>query len=240
LFKRTLEQFVTQEVAPLLVYLGIPAIPFTGLRDGATMDAGNWIALLLGLGALTINALNAYAQWPGRSEDGKRAPNHSVLLIALLSSVVLGAVGYDIYDRRHQVHRENVLSWGAAGDNYHMAVATHDVQAAANHRLMLIIRPNLMGTDPMTDTNIAKSGLFTIAGPVVVLALPTATPLRMAINQVNLMDFDAILLPIGIGPERIRSLADVVDLGGSIFQTRATSVMAGAPIDPSNQSAQAK
>src|ERR1700688_10965 len=122
-----------------------------------------------------------------------------------------------------------------------MAVATRDIQGAAKtHRLMLITRPNLMGADPMTDTNIAKSGLFTIAGSVVVLALPTMTPLRMAANQVNLVDFNTVLLPIGVGPERIRSLADVVDLGGSIFQTRATSVMAGAPIDPSNQSTPVK
>jgi hypothetical protein len=164
-----------------------------------------------------------------------------MLSIALLSAVVVGAVGYDIYDRHHQVHRESILSWGAAGDNYHMAVATHEIQGAAKtHRLMLIIRPNLMGTDPMTDTNIGKSGLFTIAGSVVVLALPTMTPLRMAPNQENFMDFNAVLLPIGVGPERIRSLADVVDLGGSIFQSRATSVRAGAPIDPSNQSTPVK
>jgi hypothetical protein len=92
-----------------------------------------------------------------------------------------------------------------------------------------------MGADPMTDTNIAKSNLFTIAGPVVVLAIPLTTPLKMAINQVNLMEFNAVLVPIGIGPERIKSLADVVDLGGRVFQARGTSVMAGAPIDTPNQ-----
>jgi hypothetical protein len=153
-----------------------------------------------------------------------------MLSIALLSAIVVGAVGYDIYDRHHQIHRESILSWGAAGDNYHMAVATHDIQAAAKtHRLMLILRPNLMGSDPMTDTNIAKSGLFTIAGPVVVLAIPLTTPLRMAANQVNLMDFNAVLLPIGVGPERIKSLADVLDLGGSVFQSRATIRDGGCP-----------
>ena len=74
------------------------------------MDAGNWITLLLGVGALTLTALNTYAQWPRRSEDGKQTLSRSMLSIALLSAVVVGAVGYDIYDRHHQVHRESILS----------------------------------------------------------------------------------------------------------------------------------
>jgi hypothetical protein len=88
----------------------------------------------------------------------------------------------------------------------------------------------------MTDNNIGKSGLFTISGPAVAIALPTSTPLRMAPSQVNLMEYNAVLRPVGIGPERILSLRDVTDLGGRVFQSRASSVMTGPPLnEPQNQ-----
>jgi hypothetical protein len=197
------------------------------------MDAGNWITLLLGLGTLGLGAGNLYAQWPRRTEKETSAKSiRPTLFMIVLTVIVVGSVGYDIYDRRNQVHRESVVSWGAAGDNYHMAVVTQGLEEfAKTHRMMLILRPSLMGIDPATDTNIAKSTLYTISGSVVVLAVPAATPLKMVPNQLNFMDFNAVLLPIGIGPERIRSLADVTDLGGKVYQTRATSVMAGPPVD---------
>jgi hypothetical protein len=198
------------------------------------MDAGNWITLLLGIGTLTLGAANAYAQWPRLTQDGKQSANQPVILMALLSVIVVGTVGYDIYDRHHQVYHDSVISWGAAGDNYHMIVTTLDLQdLTKTHRMMMIIRPSIMGADPMTDTNIAKSGLFTISGPAVALAIPVSTPLRMVPNQLNFMEYNAVLIPNGVGSDRIRSLADVVDLGGKIFQTRGSSVMAGSPIDAS-------
>lgn len=52
-------------------------------------------------------------------------------------------------------------------------------------------------------------------------------------NQVNCMEHNAVLLPVGVGPEPIRMLADVVDLGGAVF---ASSVIAGAPINSAPQS----
>ncbi len=198
------------------------------------MDAGNWITLLLGIGTLTLGAANAYAQWPRRTQDRKQSANRPVILMALLSAIVVGAVGYDIYDRHHQVYRDNVISWGAAGDNYHMVVATHDLQdLTKTHRMMMIVRPNIMGPDPMTDTNIAKSGLFTISGSAVTLAVPASSPLRMVPNQLNFMEYNAVLIPVGVGSDRIRSLADVLDLGGKLFERRGSSVMAGSPIDSS-------
>jgi hypothetical protein len=205
------------------------------------MDAGNWITLLLGMGTLTLGAATTYAQWPRRIGSGKRSSSRPAVLIACLSAVVVGAVAYDIYDRRHRTHLESVLSWGGVGDKYHMIVSTHDLQGLAKtQRMMLIMRPVLLGADPMTDTNIAKSGLFTIAGPAITLAVPSNTPLRMVPNQPNLIDYNAVLLPIGVGPERIRTLADVVDLGGAVYATRATSVMAGPAIDTANPSPPAK
>lgn len=197
------------------------------------MDAGNWITLILGLGTLGLGLANAYAQWPRGTVTGSPTKiNRAVVLMAALTAIVVGAVGYDVYDRNHQVQRDSVVSWGAAGTAFHMAVTTHDLQnAAKTQRMMLILRPVLMGSDPMTDTNIAKSGLFTISGPTVVLAISSLPPLLMAADQMNFMEFNAVLLPVGVGPERIRSLADVLDLGGRIYQTRATSVMAGAPLD---------
>jgi hypothetical protein len=60
------------------------------------------------------------------------------------------------------------------------------------------------------------------------------TPLRRVPNQLNLIDYNVVLLPVGIAPERIRTLADVVDLGGAIYATRAASVMAGPASDIAN------
>jgi hypothetical protein len=151
--------------------------------------------------------------------------------MVVLTAVVVGAIGYDIYDRHHQIHSENVLAWGGLGDNYYMTVATREFQdQAKTTRLMLIVRPAIMGADPMTDANIGKSNLYTISGPVVTLTVPTSTPLRMVPLQPNMMDYNAVLLPLGVGPERIRTLGDVVDLGGKILEGRATSVMAGPPV----------
>jgi hypothetical protein len=196
------------------------------------MDAGNWVTLLLGIGTLTLGAFNAYSQWPQKAGDASAQPNRPLILMALLSAVVVGAVGYDVYDRHHQVHREDVLSWGGVGDSYYMILATHSLlDQAKAMRLMLIVRPNILGTDRMTDTNMGKSGLFTISDPTVALALPTNTPLRMVPNQLNFLEYNAVLLPLGVGPDRVRTLADVVDLGGKIFETRASSVMAGPPMD---------
>jgi hypothetical protein len=197
------------------------------------MDAGNWIALLLGVGTLMLGAVNSYVQWPHKTGDTPQPTSHrSLILMAMLSAVVVGAVSYDIYDRHHQLHRENVPSWGGIGENYHMIVATHELQdQTKTMRLMLIVRPSLLGADPMADTNIGKSGSFTISGASVALAVPANTPLRMVPNQLNVLEYDAVLLPLGIGPDRVRTLADVIDLGGKIFETRGTSVMAGPPLD---------
>ncbi|WP_315711646.1 MULTISPECIES: hypothetical protein [unclassified Bradyrhizobium] len=99
--------------------------------------------------------------------------------------------------------------------------------------MMLIIRPNLMGADPMTDTNIGKSALFTIAGPVVTLALPGRIPLQMVPNQINMMEFYAVRVPVGVTVDRIRSVGDVIDLGGTIVLRSGAAIMAGAPTDQS-------
>jgi hypothetical protein len=206
------------------------------------MDAGNWITLVLGLGTLALGAASAYAQWPRRTDGSNpTSSNRVVALMLVLSVIVVGSVAYDIYDRHHQVHHDTVISWGGAGTNYHMVVATHELQdVAKTQRMMMVVRPNLMGIDPLTDTNIGKSGLYTITGPAVTLVVPTNTPLRMVVNQPNIMEYIAVLLPVGIGPERIRTLADVIDLGGRIYQTRGSSVMAGSPIDPSTLPVPAK
>jgi hypothetical protein len=103
------------------------------------MDAGNWIALLLGLGTLALGAVNTYAQWPRKAKRFRAQSARPVIIMGVLSAVVVAAVGYDIYDRHNQSRRENILSWGAAGDNYHMVVATHELQGLEkSHRLMLI------------------------------------------------------------------------------------------------------
>jgi hypothetical protein len=193
------------------------------------MDAGNWIALLLGVGTLVLGAFNTYAQWPHK--EAKTQFKNPVIWNAILCAVVVIAVGYDIYDRSRQRHIENVLAWGGLGESYYMTIATHELQGSAKTmRLMLVVRPAILGVDPMTDGNIGKSGLYTIAGANVTLAVPMNTPLRMVPQSLNLMDYNAVLLPLGTGPERIRTLADVLDLGGKIFEARATSVMAGPAI----------
>jgi hypothetical protein len=199
------------------------------------MDAGNWIALVLGLGTLILGGLNTYAQWHTKSKTS--SPRAPVISMVALTAIVIGAVGYDIYDRHHQVRSERVLSWGGAGTDYHMTVSTRELQdKAKSMRLMLIVRPVILGADPVTDVNIGKSGLYTIAGPVVTLTVPMSTPLRMIPLQPNLMEYNIVLLPVGIGPERIRTLADVTDLGGSVFEGRGTSVMAGpALLDPASK-----
>lgn len=187
---------------------------------------------MLGLGTLALGAVNTYSQWPRKARRGPSQSARPVIIMGVLSAVVVAAVGYDIYDRRTQVQRDAILGWGAAGDNYHMTVDTHELQGLEkSHRLMLLVRPQLIGTDRITDTNIGKSGLFTISGAAVTIALPANVPLRMVPNQVNFMEYNAVLLPVGIGPERISSLRDVTDLGGKVFQSRGSSVMAGAALN---------
>ncbi len=198
------------------------------------MDTRDWIVGISSLGALAVSALKLYADWHKETEEGKVSRVSPLLIVCGLVIIVLSVVGYDIYDRRHPLVGPSLVSWGGDLNAYHMTVTTQGLlEYSKTHRLMLIIRPNLMGADPMTDTNIGKSALFTIAGPVVTLALPGRIPLQMVPNQINMMEFYAVRVPVGVTVDRIRSVGDVIDLGGTIVLRSGAAIMAGAPTDQS-------
>nr|WP_157872583.1 hypothetical protein [Bradyrhizobium sp. ORS 278] len=186
------------------------------------------------LGALVVSALKLYADWPKKTEEGKVSRVSPLVVVCALAAVVLSVVGYDIYDRRQITAGPSLVSWGGDPNAFHMTVTTQGLQEyAKTHRLLLIVRPNLIGVDPMTDMNIGKSPLFTIAGPVVTLAIPGRVPLHMVPNQVNMLDFYAARVPVGVTADRIHSVGDIADLGGAIVLRAGAGIMAGPPVDQS-------
>ena len=154
---------------------------------------------------------------------------HPTLIIALFMLLTWAAVAFDYVDRHYlsvPQPEDYIQEYGVKGvDNvvsYIIKVNTKQLlQYSEAYKLAFVIRVPYADRDRMTDTAIEKSGLYTITGSTIILAHPSSSILRFAINQVNPIEYTLILLPSKLTIEQISSLGDVEHIGGRILATSA-------------------
>ena len=94
---------------------------------------------------------------------------------------------------------------------------------------MLIVRAAFIDIDRISDLKIEKSGAYSIPSERLSMALVSTGKMKLAANLPNIVEWDVVLLPSQIPPDKITSLGDVTSLGGKILAVRSAQVMGGAP-----------
>jgi hypothetical protein len=85
-----------------------------------------------------------------------------------------------------------------------------------NYKLMLIVGTPDPYVDTLADSNIEHSATYNITGERLTLAIRTSEKLRARAFSVSrgLINMAAVVLPEKISPEQIKTLSDVILLGG--------------------------
>ncbi len=199
--------------------------------------------LVLGLAAIqTIYAALTYhrdraatvqANPPGKATAFRFRP----LVLIGFTILTWSAVALDLYARQSmpQISQTGLVqSYGHQPPKaYYMNINSSQLRNHSNEsKLMLIVRAVFADVDRMTDQRIEKSTPYTIVGDQRTMALVTSSRMILAANAPNLVEYNAILLPSNISPERITTLADVERVGGKILVTQGQTVIGGPPDEP--------
>jgi len=149
-----------------------------------------------------------------------------MLALAILVVLAWVAAGTDYYDRHYgsTANAELIGEYGWSVQNalYMTADGSKLSDYADKYKLLFIARTSFSNVDRMTDPLIAKSISYTITpGPIALSIL--APKLRANVGQMNMVEFDLVVLPNQFSPDQISTLADVQRLGGKILETRGKS-----------------
>jgi hypothetical protein len=151
-----------------------------------------------------------------QSDPAKR-PRRPLFIIGTFMLLTWGAVAFD-YLTRPEVPEADMVSYGIdPGNHFHAIVQFRAWENYKNFKGTLLANTIFANRDRVTDTWLAKSGLYTIDGPILVLAFVGQQGMHVAVNSKNSIEYDFVVLPPEIGPEQIRMLSDVPRLGGKIL-----------------------
>jgi multidrug transporter EmrE-like cation transporter len=131
-----------------------------------------------------------------------------------------------------------LTGWGISGNSIFAAIETDAlINYEKTSRLMFISRVADHTIDGKLDKGIVKSGAFGIRGGA--LQIQAAMPddfMKHAISASGgWLEFHVVMVPKGIQPEKIASLADVDNVGGRDLESRG--YMIPAPLVPVAQTA---
>ena len=179
-----------------------------------------------------------------RGEDhdvpSEQVPGHGrrdLLARWLPAALAILAVGFGYYDRHYNSlgsFQKLILSWGISLPfSYYAVVDGSAIQNEAYYfKLLLILRVPYAEKDPMTDTVIEKSELYTIEPQPIVLAHNSEHILKLLLNTATPITFTIGMIPVNISRDDIKSLSDINKVGGRILDQASTAIVAGPPPSP--------
>lgn len=201
------------------------------------LDIQTWIFIILGLGQFIYAALTYHRDRRRVMSQPTQQPKRPLVIIGLFMVLTWAAAGVDIYSRSHAASVAYgdlpIPAWGVnQPQTYYLVLDTRPLlQYADKNKLMLIVRVPYSDRDMMTDTVIEKSIAYTIRPGALTLAVPSQHILRFVLGVETPVEYDLVMVPASIGPDDIKSLGDVVRLGGKLLTSRGTAVT-GAPPPP--------
>jgi len=198
------------------------------------------IGTLCALGTVVYAALERHFP-KGAAMDGTPTPSRRALPI-VLAFVACLAVGFDFVDRHYYQHGERIeaiRNYGYGPNNIFIEVDGKQIAEYADaFKGLFVARTSFSNVDRMSDTVIAKSITYTITPDIMIFSIPNPK-LRINSGQLNLVEFDLVVIPKDISPDHILSLADVQRLGGEIIVTRGkTDVLFATPPSQPQQPSQ--
>jgi hypothetical protein len=129
-----------------------------------------------------------------------------------------------------------VLSWGRAPGPFGFQMLVNSKQLLAyrdKYKMIIIINCPEASIDPVTDTAIAKSVLYTITGAITPLTIPMVQKIEH-LRVIPPTDskgefyvtvaFYLVIIPSNLSPEQILTLSDVQNLGGKIIGSSAAGI----------------
>jgi hypothetical protein len=153
-----------------------------------------------------------------------------VALVAICALFAWGAVLYDKFIQSSELPDTYAEGWTASPPVYLMQVNTKPLtRFKDDFKLMTLARVNFVDRDPMTDTVIEKSGLYTITGNTISIGFNSINVLRFAVLQPNTVQLFLLLIPKNSSPDNVKSLGDVEKIGGKILTVRAQVIIGGPP-----------
>ena len=144
--------------------------------------------------------------------------------------VAIAAVGFGYYDRRYGASPSSqplITSFGTTPPRNYYAIVNGAaiIEYATNFKLMLIVRDKFADIDEMTDTDIEKTGLYTIEPQFMTLANASNHVLNRVLNANVLVIFYIALIPVNYSKDDIKSLADIGKVGGKLLESGSTNVV---------------
>jgi hypothetical protein len=100
---------------------------------------------------------------------------------------------------------------------------------AEDNYVMLIVMNNWLGSDIYQDSNIEKSGKYTILPGTITMSFNGMGVIRYASGIANSLQFFAVMVPNAISPNQITKLADIKILGGHILASTGEGVIGAMP-----------
>ena len=196
------------------------------------MDTKDWIFAGLALLQVIYAALAYHRAVMGKAR-------HPFLVMASFMLLTWAVAGIDIYDRHFHVPTfipGLVQGYGHTPPKvFFMNVDGSKVYSFhSSHKLMMIVRAVFADVDRMTDRNIEKTGVYTITNSPLTLAVVTTGKMKLAALAPNTVEYNLILLPSNVPPDRITDLEDVEQFGGKILANTGQTVFGGPPDNSSD------
>jgi hypothetical protein len=202
-----------------------------------SLDVLNLLVGTVGAGATVICAVFVVLDRLQRRDDtmstAAQKAMRPVWFSLVFAIIACGATGLDYYDRHFSATDRPVEIdvWGFADNSqtYFMSFNTKALlEYKTSNKLMMVVRTAYPDRDRMTDTNIEKSGLYTIDGNPVALAHRSSGVLVFPALQPVLVEFWLVLIPATYPPDSIKSLSDVEKIGGKLLAIKG-ALITGAP-----------
>jgi hypothetical protein len=162
------------------------------------------------------------------------------VILSIAFPIAIAAYAFDIADRLGWITLKEasdpILGWGVNNDTgtFWISVNSRPLLTYRNdYKIMEVIQIPFANVDKMTDMHIEKSVLYTITGGPMVVALTLSSPSHLGATWQNIIpdkaqlltNFTLVLVPSDLSPDQIRSLSDVLRLGGKIIGTGAENVV---------------
>jgi hypothetical protein len=204
----------------------IRVVNWPDIRDTVSAGAGIIAA---------VYAILAYHRPRGGASVSEFAPASGLMrargIIVLLSLIIVGQSYYSLTGRHAGAMPDTIAGWGinagATQDefSYSMTVdARQYMEYKDDYHLMLIVRIPYANIDGMSDTAIEKSAIYKIVDGPILLAHVNGKKLKVFVSGSLPIQYDLVLLPDKITPDKINSLGDVEALGGKILATREQTI----------------
>ncbi len=193
-----------------------------------------WIGVIATI-VCAVYAVLGYYRSPGAATDSRAdpsAPPRRPWVPIICVALVWAAVGID-YFTRPEIAAAVLIDYGIDNQaQFHGVAQFRNWKDYQKFKGMLITRTVFADRDRMTDDWIAKSIAYTIDKPLIVMVAITKGEMRFAVNLPNLIEYNFVVIPAEISPAQIRTLGDVLTLGGKILAVNSQGGLMGAPPAP--------